>query len=122
LQNVNHQVATLAPTLSRLTSTGVFFSASAPADGLPLLPGHVVESVSCANPIMVGEFKDEDGNRYAMIVNLSVERSARVTLKTNAATEPASIISAADGSVRSFDAKEGLWLTAGQGVLLSFKK
>ena len=38
LQDVNHQVAMLAPIMSHLKSTGVFFTQPLPADGLPLLP------------------------------------------------------------------------------------
>ena len=53
-----------------------------------------------------------------MIVNLSTERSAEFTLKTNPPGKPIRIVSAVDGSVRPFDAKAGMWLTAGQGVLL----
>jgi hypothetical protein len=122
LQEVNRQVATLAPVMSRLTSTGVLFSAPAPADNLPLLPGQLVESVACANPVMVGEFKQDNGDRYVMIVNVSLEHSARFTLKTTRPANTISIVSATDGSVSPFDENAGLWLTAGQGVLLSFGK
>jgi hypothetical protein len=122
LQEVNRQVATLAPVMSRLTSTGVYFSAPAPADNLPLLPGELIDSVTCSNPVMVGEFKDENGTHYAMIVNLSVERSALFTLKTKMPDQAIRMVSAADGTLRPFDAKAGLWLTAGQGVLLELGK
>ena len=118
LQEVNRQVATLAPVLSHLTSTGVYFSAPAPADDLPLLPGQVVDSVTCANPVMVGEFTDANGGHYAMVVNLSVERSAHFTLKMKSPQEQIRLISAADGSERPFDAQAGMWLTAGEGALL----
>jgi len=120
LQTVNHQVATLAPVMSHLTSTGVFFTAPAPAEDLPLLPGELIESVTCSNPVMVGEFRHENGDRYAMIVNLSTERSAEFTLKANPPGKTLLIVSAVDGSVHPFDAKTGMWLTAGQGVLLDF--
>ena len=68
--------------MSRLTSTGVFFSAPAPVDDLPLLPGKLVEAVACPTPVMVGEFKHANGEAYVMIVNLSLERSAKFTLTT----------------------------------------
>jgi hypothetical protein len=122
LQAVNRQVAALAPVLSHLASTGVYFSAPAPAENLPRLPGQLVKSVTCANPVMVGEFKHENGERYAMIVNLSLEHSAAFTLETQSPGRPISLISATDGSVSSFDAKAGYWLTAGQGVLLDLGK
>lgn len=122
LQEVNRQVATLAPVMSRLTSTGVYFSAPAPVKDLPLLPGQFIESVTCSNPVMVGEFTHENGDHYAMIVNLSTSQSAQFTLHTNPSVNAIQMVSAADGSVRPFDAKAGLWLTPGQGVLLDLGK
>jgi hypothetical protein len=122
LKEVNRQVAALAPVMSQLSSTGVFFSAPAPVDQLPLLPGNLVASVDCATPVMIGEFKHRDGQRYAMAVNLSLERSAKFTLKTKTEDEPLNVVSAMDGSLSAFDPKQGLWLTAGQGVLLKLGK
>jgi hypothetical protein len=53
-----------------------------------------------------------------MIVNLSLERSAKFTLKTAQPHTSIQIVSAIDGSFSPFDQKDGLWLVAGQGVLL----
>jgi hypothetical protein len=122
VEEVNRQVATLAPVMSRLTSSGVYFSAPAPADNLPKLPGKFIASVSCPEPVMVGEFIHADGGCYAMIVNLSLERSALFTLKTTAAERSISLVSAADGTLAPFDTRAGVWLTAGQGVLLALGK
>ena len=122
LQEVNRQVATLAPVMSCLTSTGVFFSAPPVADHLPLLPGNLIESVTCPSPVMVGEFQHQNGERYAMVVNLSLEESAPFTLKTKIPGQSLGVVSAVDGSVSAFDSKAGLWLTAGQGVLLALGK
>ncbi len=119
LRDINSQVAALAPAMSRLTSTGVFFSAPAPVDNLPLLPGNLVEGVVCPTPVMVGEFKHRNGNSYVMVVNLSLERSAKFTLTTRQPYESIKIVSAVDGSLSAFDQKGGLWLVAGQGVLLA---
>jgi hypothetical protein len=121
LRDVNGQVAALAPVLSRLASTGVFFTAPAPADNLPLLPGNLVEAVTCPTPVMVGEFRHADGGAYVMVVNLSLERSASFTLQTRQPCSGIKMISAVDGSLSAIDPKEGLWLVAGQGVLLSLQ-
>ena len=118
LQEVNRQVATLAPMLSQLTSTGVFFSQPAPADHLPLLPGNFVKSVECATPLMVGEFKDQHGDCYAMVVNLSLEKSARFKVRTAGPTQ-IGIVSAADVRTTPHDSIHSLWLPAGQGILLA---
>jgi len=122
LRDVNSQVAALAPVMSRLTSTGVFFSAPPPVDGLPLLPGQLVEVVACPTPVMVGEFNHEDGEAYVMIVNLSLERSAKFTLTLRPPHDQIKVVSAVDGSLSAFDQKAGLWLTTGQGVLLRLGK
>lgn len=122
LKEVNAQVAALAPVMSRLTSTGVFFTAPAPVAELPLLPGRLVEAVTCPNPVMVGEFRHASGADYVMVVNLSLERSAPFTLKPRQPRNSIQIVSAVDGSLSAFDQKDGLWLVAGQGVLLALGK
>jgi hypothetical protein len=108
--------------MSRLTSTGVFFSAPGPVDNLPLLPGNLVEAVACPTPVMVGEFKHSNGDSYVMVVNLSLERSAKFTLTTRQPSDSIKIVSAVDGSPSVLDQKNGLWLVAGQGVLLALGK
>ena len=122
LRDINAQIAALAPIMSRLASTGVFFSAPGPVSKLPLLPGNLVDAVSCPTPVMVGEFKHSDGEAYVMIVNLSLERSAKFTFTTRQPRDSVRLVSAVDGSLSAFAAKDGLWLTAGQGVLLALGK
>ena len=92
LREANHQVSMLAPVMSRLTSSGVFFNSPAPVDGLPLLPGRLIESVTCSSPVMIGEFTGPNGERYAMVVNLSLERSAHFTLKTVAPAKALQVV------------------------------
>jgi len=121
LQQVNAQIARLAPILSRLDSTGVFFTAPAPANNLPLLPGQLVESVTCATPVMVGEFRHANGDSYVMVVNLSLERSAKFTLTTASPHNSIKVVSAVDGAFSTKDEKDGHWLVAGQGVLFKLE-
>jgi hypothetical protein len=108
--------------MSRLTSTGVFFSAPGPVDNMPLLPGNLVEAVTCPTPVMVGEFKHGNGDSYVMVVNLSLERSAVFTFTTRQPCNSIKVVSAVDGSLSAFDQKAGLWLVAGQGALLALGK
>jgi hypothetical protein len=117
LQGVNAQIKTLAPILCRLNSTGVFFNAPAPVENLPLLPGRLVEAVT-GGRVMVGEFKQPQGDDFFMLVNLSLEASARLTVKTRQPQQRIEQISAADGSRTVCDPEKGIWLTAGQGLLL----
>jgi len=57
-----------------------------------------------------------------MIVNLSLQRSAQFALTTQTLFDKIQIVSAVDGSLSTFDQKNGLWLVAGQGVLLKLGK
>jgi hypothetical protein len=119
LKAVNSQVKTLTPILTRLRSTGVSFTAPAPASGLPLLPGRLVRSIASPTPVMVGEFSGGKGEKYALVVNLSLKRSASLTVIARAKTierispiDRSPIPPALDGSLR---------LAAGQGALLRLR-
>jgi hypothetical protein len=131
LQLVNRQVRTLGPLLNHLRSTGVYFTAPAPDKSLPLLPGRVLTAVratpsfrglgAAAPTIMVGEFTDGAGADYAMLVNLSLQRSANIKLDTAKDFKTRQVISAEDGSLSPLDAQRGYWLTPGQGVLVKLE-
>jgi len=122
LQEVNRQVLELAPIMSHLESTGVFFSAPAPTDSLPMLPGRLVESAACPTPIMIGEFQTIDGQPYTMLVNLSLATSAKFHLKTARPGTAIKVVSPVDRSLSVFDPSAGYWLAAGQGILLKLEK
>ena len=128
-QAINRHINTLGPIMNRLTSTGVYFTTPTPTPNLPELPGKLVNDVeSTASPrgfiektpaFMVGEFVDRDGNDYAMLVNLSLEHSARFHLKTVKDYASVEKISPIDGSLSPLITNEtGEWLLPGHGVLL----
>jgi hypothetical protein len=118
LQEVNRQIAVLGPTMNQLNSTGVYFTSPAPAGKLDVLPGKLIRKVQSDTPVMVGEFKHNDGTNYVMVVNLSLEKSAKFTLETTLPYKKIQIVSAEDGTLYQMDNKLGLWLVAGQGVLI----
>lgn len=119
LEEVNRQLSILGPIIKKLTSTGVYFTSPAPEASLPLLPGKWVEKVDTDVPMMVGEFVSAKGTKYVMVVNLSLEKSARFDLKTKIAQEKIWTISVGeDGQLVQASHKNGIWLTAGQGVLI----
>lgn len=131
LKEVNRQIQALGPIINQLTSTGIYFTSSfLGLDSMYVsLPGKHIESIKCAEPLMVGEFLDSDGNRYAMVVNLSMERSAKFTLSTKSGEEgiytyvPSGndpglpVIKKADLN----NHKKGYWLVAGEGILMKFE-
>jgi len=118
VQMVNHQVKVLGPILNRLQSTGVYFTDPAPVESLPLLPGEFVTEVECAAPLMVGEFRHKEGTKYVMLVNLSLQNSAQAVPKKDGAALEGEVISAEDGLPMPIDYEHGLWMVAGQGVLI----
>ena len=115
MQDVNHQIVTLAPTLLKLTSTGVYYTSPTPDKSCPELPGRVVTNVKCDSPLMVGEFRHENGEDYVMVVNLSLAGSSRFTI--DAANEKTRIVCSVTGRLYPLE-KSGHWLVPGQGVLL----
>ena len=117
LQMVNHQVKALGPVMNRLTSTGVYFTDPPPVPSLPLLPGRLIQGVEVDVPMMVGEFTGDDGADYVMVVDLSLEQSAKFALKT-AENRGFQIVSAENGEGIAADLERGLWLVAGQGMLI----
>jgi hypothetical protein len=131
LQAVNHQLRTLGPIMNRLKSTGVFFTSPPPVKALPLLPGKIVQEVqSTASPrgfsdakppIMVGEFQDEQGHDYVMLVNLSLEGSANIKIGTVKSYKTKQVFSAEDGRLMPLDEDNGHWLLSGHGLLVKFE-
>jgi hypothetical protein len=131
LQGVNHQLSRLGPVMNRLESTGVFFSEPLPEKSLPPLPGRLIRQVRTTTsprgftklspPVMLGEFQDQDGKNYAMVVNLSLERSIRFELETAKKDAKLSVFNAVDGSYLPLAEREGHWLPPGQGELIKLE-
>ncbi len=131
LQTVNRQVGTLGPIMSRLESTGVYFTSPAPAQSLPLLPGRIVKQVqsrasvrasgAASPPLMVGEFRDGRGADFVMLVNLGLGQSANLKLETMRPYKTKQVFSAEDGRLAPLDEANGHWLLAGHGVLLKLE-
>ena len=140
LREVNRQLSILGPIMKQLKSTGVYFTDPSIDPSLPLMPGEHVKHIKCAEPLMVGEFLSEKGNRYIMVVNLSLERSARFIVETAVKNERLFVINTGEeqpyfqeieetklkstsmlgGSPEQLAmAKErAYWLPAGAGVLI----
>jgi hypothetical protein len=131
LRAVNHQLRTLGPIMNRLTSTGVFFTSPPPVEDLPPLPGKVVQEVeSTASPrgfldakppIMVGEFQDEQGHDYVMLVNLTLGSSTNIKIRTVKTYKAKQVFSAEDGRLMPLDEENGYWLLAGHGALVKLE-
>lgn len=139
LREVNRQMSVLGPIVKTLKSTGVYFTDPTIDPSLPLLPGEHVQSIKCDEPLMIGEFVSAKGNKYMMVVNLSLERSARFIVDTKVKNERLYVVAIADETpyfweidryrgkmaMSGSNAKQAalakdkaFWLPAGQGVLI----
>lgn len=140
LQEVNRQAIMLGTIIKQLKSTGVYFTAPAPEASLPVLPGEYVHSVESDAPMMVGEFLSKNGDHYVMVVNLSLEKSAKFVLNTNIPNERMYAVSLGEDTPLLYDfeaskrsaldanfgwkpkseseLEKGLWLPAGEGVMI----
>lgn len=118
LKEVNRQLGVLGPIMNQMTTTGVYFTSPPPVNDLPLLPGKLVEHIEAEVPVMVGEFKENNGGDYVMVVNLSLEKSALFKITLQDKNSPIKVISSAEGEPTELNLQEGYWLVAGQGVLL----
>ena len=87
MRELNYRVRRMAPVLNTLESAGCYFSLSLRDrmvfKNYPMhkpLPGKLVESLSSENgncSFLVGEFKDDRGKNWVLIVNLSRTETAR---------------------------------------------
>ena len=118
LREVNRQLGEVGPIMNRMITTGVYFTSPAPVENLPLLPGKLVRQVEAAGPVMLGEFKGDEGGDYVMLVNLSLRNSVKFKIRLQDEKQTVRVISPVDGKPALLDREEGYWLVAGQGVLL----
>jgi hypothetical protein len=132
LQAINKHVTTLGPKMNHLESTGVYFTSPTPVPDLPQLPGKLIKDVKItASPrgniktvpaFMVGEFKGDDGGDYAMLVNTSLQFSARFHLETVKPYKKIVWFSPIDGLPTSLITdKTGEWVLPGHGILLKLE-
>ena len=121
LQAVNRQLRTLGPRLNRLRSRGVFFTPPPPVPDAPVLPGTLVTAVQSETPAMVGEFAGEQGEPYALVVNLDLAHSARMRLALRQDLDRVAMVSPEDGAELGIEADHCFWLPAGQGALLRLR-
>ncbi|MEO8660117.1 MAG: hypothetical protein ABI693_16725 [Bryobacteraceae bacterium] len=112
LRRITEQVHALAPSLSKLRSTGVYHWPLSTPTGTPL-----IEDLKSTGRFIVGEFVDPDGHPWVMLVNKDLKESAtfQVALKNKSAKLVR--VSSASGKQGELGG-EGNWLAPGAGVLI----
>ena len=90
IRYVNNQIHALAPTLKKLRSTGVYHYPDVPPECRPLSESKLVRSVEMTQrmvtpPVqarfLVGEFTDDAGRPYIMLVNKDLNNSFRYNIE-----------------------------------------
>lgn len=116
MQNVNLQVAKLAPTLLQLTSDQVYHLGAVPNGTHGPNAESLIQGLS-GGDFAVGDFTHADGSRYALVVNADFLKSRHCSPRFAKTALRAQMVSPYTGRLTDF-AGEQQWLAPGQGVLL----
>ncbi len=115
LRRATNQIHALAPTLAKLHSTGVYHL-PAPTDSTenatPLL-----QRVGTNAKLLVGEFADDAGRPWLMVVNKSLKDSTSIRLQPRSEGARFFRVSPVTGKDSELGG-EGNWLAPGAGVLV----
>jgi hypothetical protein len=125
LRRINLQIHALAPTLLKLRSTGVYHYPDVPEYGRPLSQSKLVRQVSMVQryvkpPVqgrfLVGEFEDDRGRPYFMIVNKDLNNSFQFAIDLHQQGRNLIRICNYSGQEEAFG-REMDWLAPGAGIL-----
>jgi len=124
MRRVNNQIHALAPTLKKLKSTGVYHYPDVPQDCRPLSESGLVQSIEMTQryvvaPVqarfLIGEFMDESGRPYLMLVNKDLNNSFQYKISLR---KPGKLIHVSQYSGREEPfGREMDWVAPGAGHL-----
>ena len=116
MQNVNLQVARLAPTLLQLTSDEVYHFGDVPSGGHAPSEKSLVKGSGDAD-FMCGDFTHTDGSRYILMVNKNVTKSRVCAPQFRTSPKALQKVSPFTGALVAFEGEQ-VWSAPGAGVLL----
>lgn len=116
LQNVNLQIAALAPTLLQLHSDDVYHLNIVPEGCHGPTNRDLIAGME-GGDFMAGDFTGADGSRYALVVNKSVYKSAPCFPRFVKPPKRLRKVSPYYGTLSDYEG-EDCWLAPGQGALL----
>ena len=121
IRDVNLVCHRLAPTLTKMSNANVFHHPEPPKGCLGLADSLFLMDLKGKGPFVVGEFKDEQGQRAVLVVNKSLTRSTRFELVAKPVEGESAVtlrkVSETTGQVVPMSAEQD-WLAPGQGMLL----
>jgi hypothetical protein len=122
--------AALAPTILKLRSTGVFHYPDVPDQAKPLSASRLVRLIdmtqrfvkpTVAGRFLVGEFEDDRGRPYLMIVNKDLNNSFQFRLHLVKENAKLIRVSPYTGKEEAFGGEMD-WLAPGAGILLRIEE
>jgi len=116
MQNVNHQVLKLAPTLLQMKCDDSYHLGTIPSGCHGPATNSLVSGIDGGN-LLVGDFTHADGSRYVMVVNKSLTASRTCWPQFRKSPKTLKHISAYTGALTPYEG-EYVWLAPGQGVLI----
>jgi len=118
MRNINLQIHSLVPVYGKLKSVNVFHTGTIPRDGQGQDSAKLVETVK-GDSMLVGEFVDNEGKPYALVVNKSMQSSVSfdIQFKDNGRI----MLESQFNQGRVAFAGEQKWLAPGCGILLSIE-
>ncbi|MFK7693897.1 hypothetical protein [Paenibacillus sp. HJGM_3] len=121
LQEVNRQARLYGDRLMAMTSTGVRFRNIEPyrLSSMNVGVGEVVADAVVEGdlPLMIGEFRDPEGDRWFMVVNLDMGRTAKLRLRLQSGFTGLHSVSLGSGRLRPVRTDEAIFLAPGTGRL-----
>jgi hypothetical protein len=115
IQQINLQIAQLAPTLLKLKSDRVYHFGSVPKGSTGPGDDGLVEAI--AGQMLIGDFTHENGDRYILVVNKDFAGSIPCHPKFRKPIARLEMVSAFSGTLVRYEGEQ-MWLAPGQGVLL----
>ena len=117
IRNLNLQIHALYPVYCRLKSVNVCHTDDFPR-GNP--PSKFVKILNSNAPLLIGEFEDNDGKPYVMVVNKNLQNSIELNLvfKGYEKSRIKVVSPYIKGDIELFDEGRN-WLSPGFGILLT---
>ncbi|MDI9603822.1 MAG: hypothetical protein QM305_00615 [Bacteroidota bacterium] len=120
LRNINRQIANMGPTLLALHSKAVYHIGDVPQGHHAVSEQSFVQEIPGGGRYIVGDFVDDHGAIFVMIVNKSITTSASCNPVFRVNATQVKIVSPWSGSLEEYPA--GYFMLApGQGVLLKLE-
>lgn len=116
VQNVNLQIAALAPTLLQLESDDVYHLNNVPEGCHDSTNKDLIVSME-GGDFMAGDFTHRDGSRYVLVLNKNVYKSAGCMPNFRTTPKRVQRVSPYSGRLEAFEGEQR-FLAPGQGVLL----